>query len=105
MLICPYPTKKALKASVGTKLAYRETSMFGAEYKDDGILTVAGPTEFHKWYANVTMAAGIIQKVKQMKRKPYGWYTCTICKRKKTAWIESECYKLKLCPTHLDERK
>lgn len=64
MLICPYPTKKALRESVGTRLRYRETSLFGDEYKPDATLTVAGPTVFHKWYANVTVVRGIIRKVK-----------------------------------------
>lgn len=64
MLICSYQTKKALREAIGKRLRYIETSMFGPEYSDDATLTVAGPTEFHKWYANVTVANGISQKVK-----------------------------------------
>ena len=62
-----YASKKALKASIGEPLRYMETSMFGAEYRDDGILTVArrphmqgGGREF---FARVTMEDGIIVKV------------------------------------------
>lgn len=39
-LIVRYPTKKACKESIGKPLRYTETSMFGAEYKPDGELTV-----------------------------------------------------------------
>lgn len=64
MLIAPYPTKKALREAIGKPLRYRETSIFGAEYKPDGMLTVAGPNERHAWYANVTMTDGLIAKVR-----------------------------------------
>lgn len=69
MLVC-YPSKKALKASIGSKLVYKETSMFGAEYRDSGTFTVAyrpsiwrhqaGGREF---FARVTMRDGLIAKV------------------------------------------
>jgi hypothetical protein len=36
-----YPTKKALKESVGKRLKYKENSMFGAQYKSNGTITVA----------------------------------------------------------------
>ncbi len=64
MLIAPYPTKKALRESKGKYLRYQETSIFGPEFKPDGENVVAGPTEYHKWYAQVWCADGIIQKVK-----------------------------------------
>jgi len=69
MLVC-YPSKKALKASVGKALAFRETSMFGDEYKQNGTITVAyrpllwkhkeGGREF---FARVTMKDSLIAKV------------------------------------------
>ena len=59
-----YPTKKALKESVGKRLKYKETSMFGAQYKSNGTLTVAdGFTGKRKWFANVTMCDDLIAKV------------------------------------------
>lgn len=30
-------------------------------------------------------------------------YTCKICGIVKRAWVESDCFKSKLCPVHLDE--
>ena len=36
-----YNSKKLLKSEIGQPLKYRETSMFGAEYRPDGVLTVA----------------------------------------------------------------
>ena len=66
MLGASYKTKKALKASAGQPLRYVETSIFGPEFKEDGVLTVVGPDPYTKrdWYANVTMEKGLIKKVK-----------------------------------------
>jgi len=36
MLLTGYQSKKELKASIGTALAYQETSMFGEEYLANG---------------------------------------------------------------------
>ena len=59
-----YPTKKALKESVGQRLRYVETSFFGPEYKSNGVLTVVGPSpEKRKWFATVTMKDDFIVKV------------------------------------------
>lgn len=59
-----YPTKKALKDAIGKPLKYRETSMFGLEYRADGKFAVVGPSEYdRKWYAQVTMKDGKIAKV------------------------------------------
>ena len=41
MIVAGYDTKKQLKASVGKELDYIETSIFGPEYKSNGMLTVA----------------------------------------------------------------
>ena len=59
-----YKTKKVLKANVGQPLMYEETSMFGAEYRDNGTFCVVGPSPtVRKWYASVTTVNGLIAKV------------------------------------------
>jgi hypothetical protein len=60
-------TKRDLKARVGQKGdgVFQETSMFGPEYRPDGVFCVVGPAPYKRnWFAEVTMAGGIIQKVK-----------------------------------------
>ena len=65
MLVATYPTKKALKSQIGRPLNYIETSLFGAEFKVDGKFCVVGPEPYvRKWYAEITMRDGLIQKVK-----------------------------------------
>jgi len=66
MMGANYPTKKALKESIGKPLRYIETSMFGLEYKPNGTFCVVGsdPYRSRKWYAEVTMENGLIKKVK-----------------------------------------
>ena len=60
-----YPTKKALRESVGKPLRYEETSFFGAEYRADGTFAVVGPSPYQrKWYAQVIMRGGIVSSVK-----------------------------------------
>ena len=64
MLGAIYPTKKALKASIGKPLDYVETSLFGEEYQSNGVLTVVGPSPSErKWFASVEMRDGLIAKV------------------------------------------
>ncbi len=64
MMGANYKTKKALKEAVGQELSYTETSMFGAEYVDDGKFCVVGPSPYQrKWFAEVTMKDGKILKV------------------------------------------
>lgn len=64
MMAAHYKTKKELKASVGKSLRYEETSMFGAEYRENGKFAVVGPGAYErKWYAQVTMKDGKIAKV------------------------------------------
>lgn len=68
MMIFDYPSKKALKESIGERLRYRETSVFGAEYRENG--TFAGCNRPHltghkrEFFAQVTMRDGVIAKVK-----------------------------------------
>ena len=67
MLIFDYPTKKSLKESIGERLEFEETSLFGAEYIDNG--TVYGSNRPHltghkrEFFAKVHMVDGLIAKV------------------------------------------
>lgn len=64
MMGASYRTKAELKANVGKPLRYVETSIFGPEYKADGKFCVVGPSPYdRKWFAQVTMANGLIAKV------------------------------------------
>lgn len=68
MLIADYATKKDAKAAIGKPLRYIETSMFGAEYKPDGMLTVAHRPHVtgrgREWFGQITMENGLIKSVK-----------------------------------------
>ena len=68
MLVFNYESKKKLKENIGKPLRYIETSLFGAEYKPNGVLTGANrPHITHKgreFFANVTMENGLIKGVK-----------------------------------------
>lgn len=61
-----YATKKDVKAAVGKRLRFVETSAFGAEYKENGDNLMVGPDAYNnrKWYATVTLKDGVIVKVK-----------------------------------------
>lgn len=70
MMIALYESKAALKASIGQPLKYRETSMFGEEYRADGTFPVCNrpsivryPGKAREFFAEVTMRAGLISKV------------------------------------------
>jgi hypothetical protein len=69
MLLMGYKSKKELKESIGKPLDYQETSMFGAEYKADGSFVGAHRPAItrlpgREFFAQVTMANGLIQAVK-----------------------------------------
>lgn len=68
MLVFNYESKKALKESIGKPLRYIETSMFGEEYKPNGVLTGANRPHItgkgREFFANVTMENGLIKGVK-----------------------------------------
>jgi hypothetical protein len=68
MLVFNYESKKALKESIGKPLRYIETSMFGPEYRDNGMLTGANRPHItgkgREFFANVTMVDGLIKGVK-----------------------------------------
>tara|TARA_R110000744_G_scaffold204463_1_gene323252 strand:+ start:823 stop:1062 length:240 start_codon:yes stop_codon:yes gene_type:complete len=67
-MIAVYPSKKVLKENIGKPLKYRETSMFGEEYKDNGTIVVVNRPHMtgigHEFFAEVTMKDGLISKVK-----------------------------------------
>lgn len=67
-LVVKYPSKKVLKESIGQRLKYIETSLFGPEYQDNGTLTVANRPHItgigREFFANVTMQSGLIKGVK-----------------------------------------
>ena len=67
MLIFDYPSKKALKECIGQSLKYRETSLFGDEYRSNGMLTGCNRPHItgHKreFFAQVVMKDGKIEKV------------------------------------------
>lgn len=68
LLVTGYRSKKDLKASVGKRLKYKETSVHGNEYRSDGNFIVVrrphlcgGGTE---WFADITMERDKIVAVK-----------------------------------------
>jgi len=68
MIIFDYESKKVLKENIGKPLRYIETSLFGPEYKPDGVLTGANRPHItgrgREFFANVTMSNGLIKSVK-----------------------------------------
>jgi hypothetical protein len=67
MILALYPTKKAMKESIGQRLRYMETSVFGPEYKANGNLTVCNRPHITKqgreWFGVVLLVDGIITAV------------------------------------------
>lgn len=67
-LVVKYPSKKVLKENIGNRLRYIETSLFGPEYSDNGMLTVANRPHItglgREFFAQVWMENGLIAKVK-----------------------------------------
>lgn len=68
MLVFNYTSKKELKENIGKTLRYIETSMFGPEYRENGVLTGANRPHItgkgREFFANVTMENGLIKGVK-----------------------------------------
>lgn len=59
-----FNTKKELKAAIGKRPNFIETSMFGPEYKGDGVYNVVGPSPYKRvWYATVKVVDGLIVSV------------------------------------------
>lgn len=69
ILVTAYYSKKELKASIGKPLKYRETSIFGEEFKRDGTFSVAHRPSLgyfragREFFATVTMKDGLICKI------------------------------------------
>ena len=68
MMIVLYPSKKVLKENIGNRLKYRETSMFGSEYKSNGRFCVSNRPSItgikgREFFAEVTMKDDLIAKV------------------------------------------
>lgn len=68
MLLTGYKSKKDLKAAIGSRLVYEETSVFGPEYRADGEFTAAHRPQItglpgREFFARITMAGGLIKKV------------------------------------------
>jgi len=68
MLLLRYNSKKDLKGSIGKRLNYSETSMFGDEYLETGVLYGARRPHLlggkgREWFAQITMKDGLIVKV------------------------------------------
>ena len=63
-----YRTKKALRDDVanGAMVTYFQPGPFGGNETQDGIIYLEGPhyPEAHKWYAQATVANGVVVKVK-----------------------------------------
>ena len=69
MMIFNYTSKKELAENIGKPLRYTETSLFGPEYRADGMLTGSNRPSItgikgREFFANVTMANGLIAAVK-----------------------------------------
>tara|TARA_Y100000593_G_scaffold92762_1_gene185404 strand:+ start:608 stop:814 length:207 start_codon:yes stop_codon:yes gene_type:complete len=68
MIVFNYPSKKVLKENVGKPLDFIETSLFGPEYRSDGVLTGANRPHItgqgREFFANVTMRDGLIVSVR-----------------------------------------
>jgi hypothetical protein len=69
MLVVGYKSKKELKENIGKPLKYRETSMFGPEYKPNGTFVVAHRPAItrlpgREFFAEVTMENGLISSVR-----------------------------------------
>ena len=68
MLVFDYPSKKVLKENVGKPLRFLETSVFGPEYRENGVITGANRPHItgqgREFFANVTMENGLIKGVK-----------------------------------------
>ena len=68
MLILNYKSKKELKEQIGRPLNYTETSMFGPEYKADGVIVGSNRpyttnNEGREFFAEVTLKNNLIKKV------------------------------------------
>ena len=68
MLILNYKSKKELKEQIGKVLDYTETSVFGPEYKPDGIIVGSNRpystnNEGREFFTEITLKNNLIKKV------------------------------------------
>ena len=68
MLILNYKSKKELREQAGKRLDYTETSVFGPEYKSDGIIIGSNRpnstnNKGREFFAEVTLKNNLIKKV------------------------------------------
>jgi len=68
MLILNYKSKKELKSNIGKTLNYTETSMFGDEYKPNGVVVGSNRpystnNKGREFFAEVTLKNNLIKKV------------------------------------------
>ena len=67
-MLAVYKSKKELKASIGKKLRYIETSVFGPEYRSNGTLYLIRRPKFQgggrEFSAEVIMENDLIKSVK-----------------------------------------
>ena len=69
MIILNYRSKKQLRENIGQPLRYTETSVFGLEYKRNGVLTGSNRPQItgnggREFFASVTMKNGLIKEVR-----------------------------------------
>ena len=68
MIIFDYSSKKELKEHIGQPLEYIETSLFGPEYRPNGVIVGANRPHItgqgREFFATVTMRDGLIYGVK-----------------------------------------
>ena len=68
MIVFNYPSKKVLKENIGKPLNYIETSIFGNEYVENGMLIGANRPHItgmgREFFAEITIENGLIKKVK-----------------------------------------
>ena len=68
MLILNYKSKKELKEQIGKRLDYTEMSIFGPEYKSDGIIVCSNRphstnNKGREFFAEVILKNNLIKKV------------------------------------------
>ena len=69
MMILNYKSKKQIKENIGQPLNYTETSIFGNEYKPNGVLVGSNRpqvtnNEGREFFASVTIENDLIKSVK-----------------------------------------
>jgi hypothetical protein len=60
-----FKTKKALREAVaaGKPVEFFQPGPFGGAVPENGEIYVAGPAEYHTWYAAITLKDGKVAKI------------------------------------------